>query len=288
MLAEQTTDNSKRGEELNHFSGLLFLRSASEWHWSVFLQTAASVAMVLISELRVPHQEKIFLALFSFGVFALAYYFRFASEDTFDTASTMNRQAALSEGLGWPVNNRQFSEWKSRAGTSILHQFKSTTRPDNYWTTTSAPGPKRLLELTIENGFWTSKLYKKLRSLMWAAFIFIIALALLLVCLALVSANRVGEETSSLVSAIFLLLPALLIFDILEWIFKLNRLIDDIKEVSTDMDLLSEQTEITESQVMRLVSEYNAVTAEGFPIHPIFYKRWHDEIKELWETRKEN
>lgn len=269
---------------MNHLAGLLFVQAASEWHWGVGLEMCTGVMMVLLSELPVPHGPKLVLALLGLALFGIAYGLRFTSEDTFDTAETMRRQSAFSEGLGWPVNSHQFAEWKSRAGSSVLNEFKHSNRPVDYWDTQTPPGPRRLLELTLESSFWTRKLYKKLRRLLWLAFISIITLGLLIISASLM---RAGEaESSAIASAVFLMLPALLVFDLLEWIFKLNRVVDGLKEVEIDMDRLLEHEELPESQVMRLVAEYSAVVSSGFPIHPLFYAAWHDEIKELWEARK--
>lgn len=284
MLPTQTIENIKQGEELNHLAGLLFVRAASEWHWGVGLEMATGVMMVLLSELRVPHEPKLMLALLGFALFGIAYALRFSSEDTFDTAETMRRQSAFSEGLGWPVNSHQFAEWKSRAGLKVLNEFKHSTRPADYWDTRAEPGPRRLLELTIESSFWTRKLYKKLRHLLWLAFFVIIGIGLLIISASMM--HESSSEGSAIASAVFIMLPALLIFDVLEWIFKINRVIDGIKEVEGDMDKLLEHDDLPESHVMRLVSEYSAIVSSGFPIHPLFYASWHDEIKELWEARK--
>lgn len=282
--AAATAENIKQGEDLDYLAGLLFFRAATEWHWGVGLELTTGVMMVLISELHLPHVPKLLLALVGLILFGVAYYLRFASEDTFDLAETMHRQSTFSEGLGWPVNGYQFTEWKSRAGKKILTQLKNTPQHRRYWSSDSPPGPRRLLELTIQSSFWTRKLYKKLRTLLWWAFFIIIGLGLMMISASLLSTLPSAEQTS-VASAVFLLLPALLVFDLLDWILKLNRLIEGIKEVEMDMERLLDQAELPEPQVMRLVSEYNATVSSGLPIHPRFYTRWHDEIKELWKMR---
>ena len=279
-----TSDNVKHGEEMGHLAGLLFNRSSHEWVRGVGLEMVTGLLMVAISEINLPHELKLMLALLGFILFGVAYYLRYESEDTFDTAETMRRQAALSEGLGWPTNSHQFAEWKSRAGLKVLHEFKNTSRPGDYWSTKTPAGPKRLLELTIESGFWTRKLYKKLRRLMWLALFIIFGGAVLMVCLSIIKVMP-GAEEAQLISSVFLLLPAVLVFDILEWILRLNRLVDNIKEVEIDMDKVVDLPELNEISAMRLVAEYNAVVSNGFPIHPFLYKIWHEEIGELWDTR---
>lgn len=277
-------DNIKRGAELSHFAELLFLRSSHEWHSGVGLEMATGFTMVLAIEVGLPDEIKLLVALFGLVLFGVAYYLRFMSEDTFDMAETMRRQAAMSEGLGWPLNNHQFSEWKRRAGKQVLEQFKNSSRPVGFYDTKESPGPRKLLELTLESAFWTRRLYHKLRGLMWCFFFVIVGLALLIISLS-VTQFTMKLQGVQLVSSVFLLLPAILLFDLLEWIFRLARLTDSIKEVEIDMERLEEQPELNETQVLRLVSEFNCIVSNGFPIHPKLYGRWHDEIKAMWDLR---
>lgn len=279
-------ENIKRGGELSHLTEKLFERCSDEWHTSVILEMITGILMVLISELYLEHGLKLILALIGFCLFGVAYYLRFNSEDTFETAETMRRQAAFSEGLGWPINNHQFAEWKLRAGKKVLEKFKNTPRPNNFFATGENPGPRKLLQISLESCFWGRILYIKLRNIMWALFFLIAGVALAAIILSFLRVLPMAEEIK-LVSSVLLLLPAILIFDILDWILKLYRLTESMKEIEIDMERLDAEKDVTESQVMRLVSEFNCEVSSGFPIHQKLYNHFHDEIQELWETRKE-
>lgn len=284
ILSTEAIENIKKGEELSHFASLLFEQAAGEWHWGVGLEMLTGLFMVLMVEVGLSHELKLLCAFFGFISFTIAYSLRFKAEDTFDLAQTMHRQSVLSESLGWPVNHLQFSEWIRRAGTAALKQFKATTRPPDYYATKAAPGPRKLLEVTLESGFLTRRVYFKLRKLMWFFFAGMIVFTIVIIGFSML---RVVSQTEQLqlVSVVFLALPAVMLFDVLEWILKLNRLTDGIREVEIDLERLAELPEVTESQVMRLISEYNCVVVDGFPIHPKLYKRWREEIRELWESR---
>ncbi|OGE77834.1 MAG: hypothetical protein A2751_02185 [Candidatus Doudnabacteria bacterium RIFCSPHIGHO2_01_FULL_46_14] len=284
MLKPDIIENIKHGEELNHLAGLLFNRAAREWQWGVGIQMVMGAMMVLLSEGHLNPSIKLGLVIFALSGFTLGYYLRFVSEDTFDMAETMRRQSVLSEGLGWDVNRRQFAIWKARAGTKVINEFKHSNRPVDYWDTKASPGPRRLLELTAESAFWAQRLYMKLRGLMWLGLVTIISAGIVVSVMSFIRHDEI--EASAIVSLVFLLLPALLIFDFLDWIFKLNRVIDGIVEIESDMEMTLADRVVTRTQVLRLVAEFNATASGGFPIHPSLYRSWHNEIKTSWEKRK--
>ncbi len=283
-MSDEMIENIKKGEELSRFSNLLFNQSAAEWHWGVGLEMLTGFWMVLMVELGFSHELKLIFAVLGFVSFAVAYSLRFRAEDTFDLAETMRRQSVLSESLGWPVNHLQFSEWIRRCGHTVLQRFKQFERPNDYYSTKAEPGPRKLLEVTLESGFWTRRLYLKLRTLMGVVFLGMIAFTIVVFCMAVLRVVP-EQEQIQLVSAVFLVLPSVMLFDLLEWILKINRLSDAIKEVELDLERLAEQPIVTESQVMRLISEYNCVVSDGFPIHPLLYTRWREQVREMWESR---
>jgi hypothetical protein len=74
----------------------------------------------------------------------------------------------------------------------------------------------------------------------------------------------------------------LLTIDLLGWAIRLGRLMSGIRAVETDLERLEGADADDAQQVLRLVSEYNCLVVNGFPIHPRMYQRWHDEIHQLW------
>jgi hypothetical protein len=50
-----------------------------------------------------------------------------------------------------PIERVQASEWRRRAGRRILERFKLKPREPDYYTTTEASGPARLVAMTLES-----------------------------------------------------------------------------------------------------------------------------------------
>jgi hypothetical protein len=88
-----------------------------------------------------------------------------------------------------------------------------------------------------------------------------------------------------LAQGFLLMVPIGLTVDLFGRAHKLGTLILGIRDVEEDLERLCGTPDMEERQVMRLVSEYNCQVAMGIPIHNWVFKRWHDEIKEMWVER---
>lgn len=272
------------GLELNQLARFLFDEAANEWYASVVFQIIAGIIGVVISFLSLSDSLNLLLAIIVFSLLAWAYYLRVRFDENYDTAETMRRQAALSEGLNLPVSKTQVSEWRRRVGKKILNRFEVEPRADDYYATGERPGPKKLLEMTVESAFYTRHLYVKLKTVIWR--LFLGALVLSAVILTLLPFDFINQSMAIRVAySLYLVLPILLTIDLLFWALKLNRLVSSICEVEKDMERLAEQNNVQESDVIRLVSEYNCQVSGGIPIHNFLFARWHEGIEELWKKR---
>lgn len=277
-------DLYKIGEELNHLAGLLHRRAANYWYWAVLIEIVAGIAAISVEFSHPVRSVRLIIALCAFFLLSWSFFLKWRFEDTFDDAETMRRQSVLTEALGWSVSTVQMGEWKRRAGRKILRASLDTSRPSNYYATTAPVGPLKLLEITTESAFWTRTLYLNLRNVILTGLIGIIGATLLIVAASPV-ATATAEAQIYLIHVIFLLLPAILLFDLLEWVLRLQRLANAIHDIQLDLERLAESKEVSENQVLRLVAEYNCQVAAGFPIHPWLFALWRDETQELWDQR---
>lgn len=277
-------DNRKRGEELNQLSRLLFDKGANQWYLAIFIEIIAVILGVLTGLFNPPDDWKLPVAIVGFCLFAVAYGLRLFFANTYDNAETMRRQSVLTEALDWPIGQTQFSEWRRKAGNDILKRFRLQPRSADYYATQQTNPPKRLLEMTAESAFWTRHLYAKLQGLIWL--LFIGAIITIIIVISIAPAQFIPSTIhSQIVYAVYLLLPILLSADLLGWALRLGRLISSIKEVEQGLEALSTRRSPKESEVMRLVSEYNCQLTAGFPIHDKLFSFWHDEIDGLWKNR---
>lgn len=278
-------DSPTIGYELSQLARFLFDDATNNWYSSLGLQIIVGIAGTGVTIWQTTDNNKFGIAVGLFALLGWAYYLRIRFDENYDRAETMRRQAALSEGIGFPISDTQVSEWRRRVGSKILKRFDSEPRPDNYYASQKPIGSRRLLEMTIESAFYTRHLYSKLKEWIWL--LLIGALILSFAVLTVLPFDFIPK--SILLKAaytLYLLLPILLSIDLLLWALRLERLSRSIYEIEKDMENLSKENNPQESHVIRLVSEYNCQVAYGTPIHNWLFKIWHDEINLLWNKRR--
>jgi hypothetical protein len=123
-----------------------------------------------------------------------------------------------------------------------------------------------------------------LRIIVWAVFIVALIISVLVITVAGFEATpqSAGVRIATL---IYMILPVLLTIDLLGWAIRLGKLISGICAIEADLERLKTSDSLETSSVLRLVFEYNCQVVSGFPIHPWFFTRYHDEIRELWRMR---
>ncbi len=213
-----------------------------------------------------------------------AHALRLWFDDQYDAAETMRRQAALTEGLDWPLDPLQASEWRQKAGKRIRDRLKVRPRDPDYYASRAPTGARRLAEMTIESAFYTRHLYAKLRQWIWALLVGALLIAGLVVSLALT--RRVPDNVDAIVARVlYAVIPVVVSVNLLGWALRLTRSIGAIRQVEADLERLLGSPDLNEQRVMRLVAEYDCQLVGGFPIHNRLFNRWQGEIQELWQQR---
>lgn len=287
MSSSQLTGKSEvadrqRGEELSQLARLLFDAAARKWYGAGAIEIVAGALGVALGLLVIPDDLALLGAIVGLLLLFTAYLFRLWSEDQHESAEAMRRQAVLTEGLGWPVDRVQVSTWRAKAGRRILDKFSFTPRAEDYYTTEQDASPLKLAEMTMESAFYTRLLYTHLRVWVWI----VLGVAALMSALALFASGF--EFTSAatdnrLVLAVSLLLPLVLSFDLLGWGLRLGRQIKRICDIEEELERLTNDGKIAETDVLRLTAEYNCEVANGIPVLSWLFWRWHNDIRDQWE-----
>lgn len=277
-------DSRTRGEELNQLSRLLFTSAANKWYGSLLLEVAAGVLAAVIGALEPSGDWSIFGAILGVALLIAAYGLRLWFDDQYDAAETMRRQAALTEGLDWPLDKIQASEWRQKAGRRVRDRLKVQARDPDYYASRAIPSARRLAEMTVESAFYTRHLYTKLRVWFWFLFAGSILIAGFVISIGLT--RTIPDSIDALIArALYSIIPVVVSVNLLGWALRLTRSIATIRQVEADLERLLESTELNEPRVMRLVSEYDCQLVGGFPIHNFLFSRWHGEIEDLWKQR---
>lgn len=272
----------QRGEELSQLARLLFDAAAWKWYLAGGIEIVAGVLGLALGLFDIPNDPALLGAVVGLILLFAAYGLRLWSEDQHETAETMRRQAVLTEGIGWPIDRVQASKWRDKAGRRIREKFRFTPRAADYYTTEQDPSPLKMAEMTMESAFYTRLLYSRLRVWVWVA----LAGAVVMSVLALLAAGfefTSATTDSRLVLAVSLLLPLVLSLDLLGWALRLNRQVDSICDIESELERLTKDGDISETDVLRLMAEYNCEVVNGIPVLSWLFWRWHDDIRDQWE-----
>jgi hypothetical protein len=267
---------------LAHVAGLLFDSAATWWYRALGIEAGAAVLGGVIAWIAPTGQDAAMSTLVVVALLAAAYAMRLVAEGRQDTAQTMRRQAAFSEGLGWRIAPAQAEEWRRRAGNKLLRRADASPRDDDYYATAAEAGPKRLAEMTRESAFYTRHLWLSMRTILIVA-LGVVAIAVGAtgyLALALPAPAGVAGVIAQVVATVVLLAIAL---DILGWVLRLGRQAHEIHQVEDGLDRAIEHAEPVLSDVVRLVAEYDCELVNSIPIHSTFFRWKHDDIRELWE-----
>ncbi len=280
----QPMDSRLRGEELSQLARFLFDDCADKWYAAFGLEVVAGILALLLDLLNLPSLWALGGALLGLALLILAYYLRLLFEDQYHSAETMRRQSVLTEALDWPLSQVQYSEWQRKAGKHIRAKLKNTTRESDYYETHKPIGADKLAEMTAESAFYTRHLYLKLRWWAWVLFI-AAATVFMIVSLTTLMAPVPDNVRLLIAKALYSFITLVLSANLLGWALKLGRLASAIQEVEEGLERLKNTSSLDVQQVMRLVSEYNCQVVDGLPVHSWLFKHWHNEIRELWESR---
>ena len=271
---------------LGRISNLLFDRAANLWYRALAIQVLAVAASAVVAGLSLTGTADSVAALGLLMVVAAAYATRLVAEEKQETAETMRRQAALSEGLDWPIEPTQLSEWRRKAGTKILRRADADPRANDYYGTAASPGPRRLAEMTLESEFYTRHLILGIRTVLIIGIVIVAALALLVmyVTLSIPQAAAIGGIVGKIVASAILISIAV---DVLGWIWRLGRRAGALLEIEASLDRALAKVALTPEEVLRIVAQYDCEVTASMPIHPHYFAWKHDEIRDLWERRDE-
>jgi hypothetical protein len=276
----------EEGARLSRLAGLQFERAADRWYRALGVEVISSIlggATVLFGLIGDPAT---WVTLGAIVLLGAAYVTRLLAEDIHETAQTMRRQAALSEGLGWKIEPIQLEEWRRRAGTKMLRRVDSEPREGDYYATREAAGKRRMAEMTRESAFYTRHLILAIRSVLTLALVVVAVVLLIVVYFVLLTpaAAVLDADVAHVLATVVLIAIAV---DAGGWWLRLTRQSSAIRGIEADLDRLLAKPQIEMTDVLRLVAEYDCELVNSIPIHPRIFSWQHDEIRELWRLRND-
>jgi hypothetical protein len=269
--------------DLRRVAGLVFDQAARRWYAALGLEAVSAVLSAVIAVALAGQAETVSAGI-AVLLLLVAYALRLSAEGRHDIATTMNRQAALSNGLGWRISKAQLDEWRRRAGRRTLEEAEERPLDAGYYSSTEPPGPRRMAEITLETAFYTRGLWLSMRGILVAALIGAGVLAAIAAWVSL--AVPVAAGTSPVVAQVVVTGVLVVVsLDTLGWVLRLGRQETSVADVIRGLDRVIEASPVSEADVLRLVSEYDCETAGSMPLLKAFIDWRHDDIAYHWERR---
>lgn len=269
--------------QLSQAARLLFDLAAVRWYAAVAVEGVAVVVAGAIALLSLGGDAGLYASGISMVLLLGGYALRLWAEDAHDVAETMRRQAAISEGLAWPIDRLQLSDWLRRAGRTVRARAAAEPRDDDYYSSPLRPGPERLARMTLESAFYTRHMQLWMRTWTVVATAFVIAVVgfILYVSLSQTVPVAVDRLVAGVVSII---VPLAVSANLVGWALSLSRTATAIRSIEEGLERTLHSAP-TDASVVRLVAEYDSQLARSRPVHPAFFRWKHDELAELWRHR---
>lgn len=270
--------------QLGRLAGLFFDRAAAGWYAALGIEALSGLISAALALLDPTGGWAVFGTLVVVLLLVGAYAKRLLADDSHDTAQTMRRQAALTEGLGWRIERVQLEEWRRKAGVRLLRRVAAEPRAADYYTSDHGLGPRRMAEMTLESAFYTRHLWLAIRSMLIIGLVLAGLVVTLVVYLALSDPQSAALD-AVVAHVVATLVPIAIALDVIGWLLRLTRKSSAIRDVEAGLDRVLASGNIDTTAVLRLVVEYDCELVDSIPIHSRIFAWKHDEIRELWEHR---
>lgn len=269
---------------LGRLAGLMFDGAARLWYRALWLEAAAAVVGLGVAMAAPTGLAGLVLAVSLLALVAAAYAVRLFAEDRHETAQTMRRQAALSEGLGWRIEPTQLAGWRRKAGVALLRRVDDEPRDPAYYATRQPRGPRRMAEMTLESCFYTYHVVIVIRQLLFVALL-VAGLVVAVTGYLALSLGQSDELDAAVAQVAAAIVSLLITLDVVGWILRLGRQLEVLREVQAGLDRTLEAVEPDLRDVLRVVSEYDCGLVTSIPVHGRLWAWKHDDIAALWRER---
>ena len=270
--------------DLRRVAGLVFDQAATRWYVALALEALSAVLSAIVAFTLSGHVETLGTGI-AVVLLLVAYGLRLSAESRHEIAQTMNRQAALSGGLGWKTEKTQADEWRLRAGTSTAKEAETRPLDPGYYSTTEPVGAKRMAEMTLESAFYTRQHWLAMRGILLVLLVVALAATLFVGWVSLAVPIR-ADAAPAVAQVIVTVVLVAVSLDVLGWVLRLGRQESSLKDIIRGLDHVLAQPTVSESDVLRLVAEYDCETANTMPLLKQFLDWKHADIEYLWKRRQ--
>ncbi len=212
----------------------------------------------------------------------IADWLAWRSDTNKGTAEALLRKLDGRDSFGWPISRAELSDLLMRSPSKVDKLVVAKALSEEYFASEEPPGTLRALENLQESAWWSKHLSERMRSYYLAGTCLLVGIAVLVL---LVSIQTIDDkQTLSSLGRI--------VTSVLTLVFSLNlfRSVLGYHNFSVKAGQIEKSTEnllaspgVQESEIIKLMSEYQLARASA-PLLPTWlWNRMEDELNATWK-----
>ena len=212
----------------------------------------------------------------------IADWLAWRSDTNKGTAEALLRKLDGRDSFGWPISRAELSDLLMRSPSKVNKLVVAKALSEDYFASEEPPGTLRALENLQESAWWSKHLSERMRSYYLAGTCLLVAIAVLvlLVSIQTIDDKQTLSSLGRIVTSVLTLVFSLNLFRSVLGYHNFSVKAGQI-EKSTE-NLLASQG-VQESEVIKLMSEYQLARASA-PLLPTWlWNRMEDELNATWK-----
>jgi len=212
----------------------------------------------------------------------IADWLAWRSDTNKGTAEALLRKLDGRDSFGWPISRAELSDLLMRSPSKVDKLVVAKALSEEYFASEEPPGTLRALENLQESAWWSKHLSERMRSYYLAGTCLLVAIAVLvlLVSIQTIDDKQTLSSLGRIVTSVLTLVFSLNLFRSVLGYHNFSVKAGQI-EKSTE-NLLASQG-VQESEVIKLMSEYQLARASA-PLLPTWlWNRMEDELNATWK-----
>ncbi len=196
-------------------------------------------------------------------------------------AERLLRAKELRDGLEWPVDPKMFADIRATYASLTRRAETRQAEQSEFYDTTEAASPRRLLEMMRESTWWSERLARFAFQLS-LALVALLIIASLYAGLPVIQAFSGTADFSQLVSLYTALICLLFSCDLGRLFVGYAEFAAEARDAYSRLNSLASQPAPPEAAVLSVVLEYQFARAEAPPIPDWLWRRRRETLNQTW------
>lgn len=197
-------------------------------------------------------------------------------------AEMFRRKVDAENSLGWSISRMELSDLVTRYSALVQEKDPQQTT-DPYFASPQERGARRAVENVRESAWWSKHIAERSGQICFGATVLLLLPAILTVSVVLQTVHEMNTAVavSRVATGVFLLLPTLGLARLSHAYFDFSRKAGASESQASS---LLGQTDITDTDAIKLMTEYHLARATAPMLPSLVWRRMRDRLNGVWEA----